>query len=71
MKPTNFMLLVSIHVVHSHLRVIANPSPLGLFSFASTTLMLSLVNVQARHVTEVRISPRAQLPDIARLSVLN
>jgi len=33
------------------LRTIANPAPLGLFSFASTTLILSLVNVQARGVT--------------------
>jgi len=33
-----------------HLRTIANPAPLGLFSFASTTLILSLINVQARHV---------------------
>jgi len=38
-----------------HLRVIANPAPLGLFSFASTTLILSLVNVQARHVVEPNI----------------
>jgi hypothetical protein len=30
---------------------IANPAPLGLFAFASTTLVLSLYNVQARHVT--------------------
>jgi len=29
---------------------VANPAPLGLFSFASTTLILSLINVQARHV---------------------
>jgi len=33
-----------------HLRTIANPAPLGLFSFASTTLILSLVNVQTRSV---------------------
>jgi succinate-acetate transporter protein len=38
-----------------HLRVIANPAPLGLFSFASTTLILSLINVQARGVTEPNI----------------
>lgn len=38
-----------------HLRVIANPAPLGLFSFASTTLLLSFVNVQARHVTEPNV----------------
>jgi len=29
-------------------RRLANPSPLGLYSFASTTLMLSLINVGAR-----------------------
>jgi succinate-acetate transporter protein len=33
-----------------HIRPIANPAPLGLFSFASTTLILSLINVQTRHV---------------------
>ncbi|ETW78445.1 putative acetate transporter [Heterobasidion irregulare TC 32-1] len=32
-------------------RRIANPGPLGLFSFASTTLILSLYNAQARHIT--------------------
>jgi len=32
-------------------RTIANPAPLGLFSFASTTLMLSLFNVQLRGIT--------------------
>lgn len=31
---------------------IANPAPLGLLSFASTTLLLSLVNVSARDVKE-------------------
>jgi len=36
-------------------RTIANPAPLGLFSFASTTLMLSLVNVQARHLGNAEI----------------
>jgi hypothetical protein len=30
---------------------IANPAPLGLFSFASTTFILSLYNVQARGIT--------------------
>ncbi|THU94371.1 Gpr1 family protein [Dendrothele bispora CBS 962.96] len=30
---------------------IANPGPLGLFSFASTTLILSLYNVNARNIT--------------------
>ncbi|KAF8510798.1 FUN34 transmembrane protein [Hysterangium stoloniferum] len=33
------------------LRTIANPAPLGLFSFASTTLILSLFNLQARDIT--------------------
>lgn len=33
------------------LRKIANPAPLGLFAFALTTLVLSLYNVQARHIT--------------------
>jgi len=32
------------------LRKLANPAPLGLFSFASTTLILSLINVQTDHV---------------------
>ncbi|THH27888.1 hypothetical protein EUX98_g6302 [Antrodiella citrinella] len=32
-------------------RRLANPGPLGLFSFASTTLMLSLFNAQARGIT--------------------
>jgi succinate-acetate transporter protein len=31
-------------------RKFGNPGPLGLFSFASTTLILSLFNVSARHV---------------------
>jgi len=35
----------------SGLRKIADPSPLGLFSFASTTIILSFFNVQARGVT--------------------
>lgn len=30
---------------------VGNPAPLGLFGFASTTLVLSLYNVHARHVT--------------------
>jgi hypothetical protein len=30
---------------------VGNPAPLGLFAFASTTLVLSLYNVHARHVT--------------------
>jgi len=33
-------------VAPTQFRKIANPAPLGLFSFASTTLILSLVNVQ-------------------------
>ncbi|KAI0070006.1 hypothetical protein K474DRAFT_1687599 [Panus rudis PR-1116 ss-1] len=32
-------------------RRLGNPGPLGLFSFASTTLILSLYNVQARGIT--------------------
>jgi len=39
----------------SHLRTIANPAPLGLFSFASTTLILSMINCQARGVTEPNV----------------
>jgi len=31
-------------------RKFGNPGPLGLFSFASTTLILSLFNVNARHI---------------------
>jgi len=38
------MLLQS--VAPTQFRKIANPAPLGLFSFASTTLILSLINVQ-------------------------
>lgn len=38
-----------------HLRQIANPGPLGLFSFASTTLILSFVNVSARGVNTPNI----------------
>jgi len=38
-----------------HLRQIANPAPLGLFSFASTTLILSLINVNARGVQTANI----------------
>ncbi|KAH9963646.1 GPR1/FUN34/yaaH family-domain-containing protein [Russula dissimulans] len=30
---------------------VGNPAPLGLFAFASTTLVLSLYNVHARHIT--------------------
>lgn len=37
------------------LRKLANPGPLGLFSFASTTLILSLINVQTRGVAEPHI----------------
>ncbi|KAH8983472.1 Gpr1 family protein, partial [Lactarius akahatsu] len=36
--------------VHRHPRRLGNPAPLGLFSFASTTLVLSLYNAHARHV---------------------
>jgi len=31
-------------------RLLGNPGPLGLFSFASTTLILSLYNVNVRHI---------------------
>ncbi|KAG8732594.1 hypothetical protein FRC10_000817 [Ceratobasidium sp. 414] len=34
-------------------RRFANPSPLGLFAVAATTLMWSLFNARARHITEV------------------
>jgi len=34
---------------------IANPGTLGLFSFASTTLMLSLYNAQARNITHPHV----------------
>jgi len=37
-------------------RRIANPAPLGLLSFASTTLLLSFVNVNARGVVEQNIA---------------
>lgn len=33
-------------------RKLANPSPLGLFSFASTTLLLSFINAQTRKLTD-------------------
>jgi len=36
-------------------RKFANPAPLGLFSFASTTLILSLINCQTRGVAEPQI----------------
>jgi len=34
---------------------IANPAPLGLFSFASTTLILSLYNIQTRGITQPNV----------------
>ncbi|KIY54011.1 hypothetical protein FISHEDRAFT_68381 [Fistulina hepatica ATCC 64428] len=40
------------HVPGSH---IANPGPLGLFSFASTTFILSMYNTQVRHITEPNV----------------
>jgi len=40
-----------VHNTASQLRVLGNPGPLGLYSFASTTFMLSLYNVQARGIT--------------------
>lgn len=36
---------------HGSHRRLGNPAPLGLFAFASTTLVLSLFNVHARHIT--------------------
>jgi len=36
---------------HKRFRDFGNPSPLGLSAFALTTMVLSLVNVHARHVT--------------------
>jgi len=35
----------------SQLRTLGNPGPLGLYSFASTTFILSMFNVQARGIT--------------------
>jgi len=34
---------------------VANPAPLGLFSFASTTLILSLYNLQTRGITQPNV----------------
>ncbi|WVQ68169.1 uncharacterized protein L199_006375 [Kwoniella botswanensis] len=34
----------------------ANPAPLGLFAFATTTLLFSLINAHARHVTQQNIA---------------
>lgn len=42
--------------VHAPRRRVANPAPLGLISFASTTLLLSFVNVHTRGVTEPNIA---------------
>jgi len=39
-----------VHNTASQLRVLGNPGPLGLYSFASTTFMLSMYNVQARGI---------------------
>jgi succinate-acetate transporter protein len=36
---------------HRHRTRLGNPGPLGLFAFASTTLVLSLYNAHARHIT--------------------
>jgi len=36
-------------------RKFANPAPLGLSAFALTTFVLSLINIQARHVTEPNV----------------
>ncbi|WVR07399.1 hypothetical protein IAU60_004440 [Kwoniella sp. DSM 27419] len=35
-------------------RARANPAPLGLFSFATTTLLFSLINVHARHLNHLQ-----------------
>jgi len=40
-----------VHNTAPQLRVIGNPGPLGLFSFASTTFVLSMYNVSARGVS--------------------
>lgn len=40
-----------VHNTAPQLRVIANPGPLGLFSFASTTFILSMYNVSARGIS--------------------
>jgi hypothetical protein len=40
-----------LHNTASNLRILGNPGPLGLYSFASTTFILSMFNVQARGVT--------------------
>ena len=40
---------------HKRFRDFGNPSPLGLSAFALTTMVLSLVNVHARHVTTPNI----------------
>jgi len=37
--------------VNSQFRRLGNPGPLGLYAFASTTLMLSLFNASARNIT--------------------
>jgi hypothetical protein len=39
-----------VHNTASQLRVLGNPGPLGLYSFASTTFMLSMYNVSARGI---------------------
>lgn len=45
----------AIYQVNPTFRTLGNPAPLGLMSFASTTLILSLVNVNARGVTHPEI----------------
>lgn len=40
---------------HKRFRDFGNPSPLGLSAFALTTMVLSLVNVHARHATAPNI----------------
>ncbi|KAK4685306.1 uncharacterized protein P7C73_g4846, partial [Tremellales sp. Uapishka_1] len=38
-----------------HIRRRANPAPLGLFSFATTTLLLSLIYAHARHASQANV----------------
>jgi len=53
---TSINVLSQPRVQHDNFRKFANPTPLGLFSFASTALILSLINIQAREVTEPNIA---------------
>jgi len=44
----------------------ANPKPLGIFSFALTTTILSLINIQAGHVTTPNIVVGVGTPLVVR-----